>query len=301
MSRWHQSQNGGNYMINTIHKLGLRGAVLRRTGDKRTIALADAHNRRLFKPRGSLVGKIDSTKSYLNIELIKLSEESLEATVFKHIDLAGVDLTHRTNRRKDKGFANEYVFGLTPGFKGDCIPIFSRCLTWLKHQIPTCPIVHAVVHFDQGPLHMHVIVVPIIGNRLPASDLIWYGEARQIKEISLYQEVSQHFGLGFPGRFNGAAKQKLALAVIDEIKSMPLDTQRYVFQECLEYAIYSYPENFVKLLKLDLVKVFRSSECNAQLSTLSCVGYKNGDISDVIIPSDIYQFANNSSITRMSI
>jgi hypothetical protein len=288
-------------MTNLIHKLGIRGATLRRTGDKRTIALADAHNRRLFKPRGSLVGKIDPTKSHLNIELIKLTEKTLEATVFKHIDLAGVDLTHRTNKRKDKGFANEYVFGLTPGFKGDCIPIFSRCLTWLEHELPTCPIVHAVVHFDEGHLHMHVIVVPIIGSRLPASDLIWYGEVRQIKELSLYQEVSQHFGLGFPGRFNGAAKQKLALAVIHEIKTMPLDTQRYVFEECLEYAIYAYPENFIKLLKLDLAKVFQGPESNTHSSTLSCVGYKNGDIPDVILPSDMYQFANNSSITRISI
>lgn len=288
-------------MSNSIHKLGLRGAILRKTGDKQTIALADAHNRRLFKPRGSLVGKIDPTKSHLNIELIKLSEVTLEATVLKHINLAGVDLTHRTNKRKDKGFANEYVFGLTPGFKGDCIPIFSQCLTWLEHELPTCPIVHAVIHFDQGPLHMHVIVVPIIGNRLPASDLIWYGEVRQIKELSLYQEVSQHFGLGFPGRFNGAAKQKLALAVIHEIKTMPLDTQRYVFEECLEYAIYAYPENFIKLLKLDLAKVFRSSECNSDSSTISCVGYKSCDVPDAIHPFDMYQFANNSSITRISI
>ena len=288
-------------MTNSIHKLGLRGSVLRRIGDKKTIALADAHNRRLFKPKGALLGKIDPTKSHLNIELIKLSEGTLEDTVLKHINLAGIDLSNRTNKRKDKGLANEYVFGLTPGFKGDCIPIFSRCLIWLEYQLPTCPIVHAVVHFDEGHLHMHVIVVPIIGNRLPASDLIWYGEVRQLKELSLYQEVSRHFDLGFPGKFYGAAKMKLALAVIEEIKTMPLDIKRDVFEECLAYAIHAYPENFIKTLNLDVSKVFQIAESYANQSTLSCVGLKGGDISDEIQPSDMYQFANNSSITRISI
>lgn len=102
-------------------------------------------------------------------------------------------------------------------------------------------------------------------------------------------------------RLNGAAKKKLAQAVIRQIKSMSLNEHRHVFEECMEYSIYTHPENFIKTLGLDVSQALLSSEAAITSPTLSCVGYKNGDIADEICMSNMYQFANASPISRISL
>lgn len=262
-----------------IHKLTVKGNLLRLNGKRRTIALAEHHNRRTFDPRfNDLISRINRSRSHLNGELITLGGKSLEEIVMTEIRLAGVDMMHRTNKRKDKGLANEYIFSLTPGFDGEVRPIFEDCLIWLKMQIPTCPIVHAVIHLDENQPHMHVIVVPIVGDRLPASDLIWYGEKRILKEISLYEEVSRKYGLYFPNQLRGDAKKKLAEVVLQAFNTLtPDDKERYLYDHML-YAIRANPEDYVAALGINVSQVLGLGSPITKNVTLPCVSYVGSSV-----------------------
>lgn len=114
-----------------MFKLDLRGSLLYLSGTSQTLELAQAHNNREIPIELYARDKIDPDKIYLNQQIVPLSK-SLESTVLELISKAGIDTTKGTFKRKDKGYAIEWVFSVTPGFSCDFKQLYERCLDWLK-------------------------------------------------------------------------------------------------------------------------------------------------------------------------
>lgn len=195
-------------------QISLRGILLRRKGRAHTLAMAEAHNRRKIPVELESFAHIDPSKTSLNVELISLQDISLEDVILGVLNESAVDLNSRTNKRKDKGFAIEWLFSVTLGYAGNHLQLYTDCLVWLKEYFPNCPVVHAVIHYDENEPHMHVIMVPLEGNRLPASKVLSFKGGYRSRINSLYAAVGEKHGLVSRAPLRGATKKAAADAII---------------------------------------------------------------------------------------
>ena len=233
-----------------MHKLQLRGHLLYLKGSKRTLSLAEAHNTRSIPIELEAFNHIDTSKTKLNCELVGLNGKSLENEVIRLIQGAGINPYSGRNKRSNKGFAIEWLFTVTPGFVCDFKDLYSRCLDWLRKLHPTAPIVHAVIHFDEADPHLHVITVPIDGNKLPASKMLGYKGVSQARLKGLYQTIASKYGLSPPVYLTGAAKKKASEIIIKVCEDGPYRKILGPLWEPVVLAIKARPEPFMNALKI---------------------------------------------------
>jgi len=203
-----------------MHKLDLRGHLLYLNGTKQTLELAQRHNTRKIPIELYAADRIDPTKTHLNQEIVSLYGKSLEEVVKDAICEAGIDITKGTFKRKDKGYAIEWVFSVTHGFECNFAELYAHCLKWLTLRHPNCPIVHAVIHFDEGEPHLHAIMVPIEGKHLPASKILGFKGCSRERSYDLYEQVGIHFGLAYSMNLKGAAKKEASEKAIKQLEKL---------------------------------------------------------------------------------
>jgi hypothetical protein len=236
-------------------QISLRGNLLRRSGKACALLVTEAHNRRKIPVELENFAHIDSSKSNLNHELISLNGVSLEDTILGILHTKGVDLNHRTNKRKDKGFAIEWLFTVTLGYVGDHLQLYTDCLVWLKTYFPDCPLVHAVIHYDENEPHMHVIMVPLEGTRLPASELLSYKGGSKTRLNSLYAAVGAKHGLIARTSLSGANKRAAAKAVIEALELRGVPTVLQNVWPPMKTCILNSPDGFLDLLGIQIAQL----------------------------------------------
>lgn len=241
-----------------MNSIRLRGILLKRKGPAHTLAMAEAHNRRKIPVELSTFAHIDPSKSASNIELISLNDISLEDAILEVLNKRGVDLNHRTNKRHDKGFAIEWLFTVTLGYAGNHLQLYTDCLVWLKSLFPDCPLVHAVVHYDENEPHMHVIMIPLEGNRLPASDLLSYKGGSRTRVNSLYAAVGAKHGLIARTSLKGAVKKAAAKAVIAEFNHRGIPTVMENVWPAMKTCIQNSPDEFLGPLGIQITQLTSS-------------------------------------------
>lgn len=236
-------------------QISLRGILLKRKGPAHTLAMAEAHNRRKIPVELSAFAHIDPSKSASNIELISLNDISLEDAILEVLNKRGVDLNHRTNKRHDKGFAIEWLFSVTLGYEGDHLSLYNDCLSWLAAYYPDCPLVHAVIHYDENEPHMHVIMIPIRGNSLPASDILSFkGEART-RNSNLYTAIGKKHGLTLKTSLKGAIKKRAAEIVIDALEKRNTPSFMGNIWPAIKSSIRNSPDGFLDPLGITLAQL----------------------------------------------
>jgi hypothetical protein len=238
-----------------MNSIRLLGILLRREGPAHTLAMAEAHNRRKIPVELVTFAHIDSSKSASNKELISLNGISLEDAILGVLHKRGVDLNHRTNKRKDKGFAIEWLFTVTLGYAGNHLQLYKDCLSWLESYFPNCPLVHAVIHYDENEPHMHVIMIPLDGTRLPASDLLSYKGASKARLNSLYAALGVKHGLIARTNLTGAVKKAVAKAVIEalELRGVPAVLQNA--WPPMKICIQNSPDGFLGPLGIQVAQL----------------------------------------------
>ena len=228
--------------------LTVRSHVLRLTGNSRTLQLAEKHNTRTLYPHTGMVGDIDLSQTPQNLELIPLGRRSLTDTVFAALRDRGIDPSSPVLCRRGRGFAIEFVFSCTSGHKTNFDALYAEALEWLIRALPECPVVHAVIHFDQGSPHMHAILVPIKDGRLQADVIRGYKQVSKERNHSLYEFLKGDYRLDYPERLRGVRKVIGAdLAIIKARQFSPEDLLNMIHLE-LEAAIHARPEPFLSAL-----------------------------------------------------
>jgi hypothetical protein len=227
-----------------MFKLEIRGILLYRKGHRNTLRLAELHNSRSIPTELDAFGHIDPRKSILNHEIVSLQGKPLEETVVHMIEAAGMDTNKGTLKRADKGYAIEWLFSVTHGFECDFIKLYAKCLEWLKTQHPACPIAYAIIHFDEAWPHMHVVMVPIEGSHLPASDILGYKGISRQRTQDLYEQVGKYFGLSYGMNLKGAAKKNASDSVIKELQKRGYEERVGLLWEPICSAVHARPEPF---------------------------------------------------------
>lgn len=235
-----------------MHKLELRGSLLYLKGAKHTLTMAEAHNARRIPSELQPNGRIDPAKSHLNKVIVKIDGDNLEETVKKIISDAGINIEGGRYKRPNKGLAIEWLFTVTPGFECNYLALYKKSLEWLQKWHPGCPIVYAIIHFDEADPHMHVVMVPLAGKRMPASKILGYKGLSSARSIDLYEQVGKKFGLSHPTRLMGAAKKRAAEIVIKVCERSSYRTKLGKLWLPLVMAIKSRPEPFIDALGISL-------------------------------------------------
>ena len=236
-----------------MNKLTIKAHLLRLTGSARTLRLAEAHNMRRMV---AVSCAIDPLRSHLNMEMVPLGPTSLEERVISILNHQGLDLSHYSYKKKNRGYGVELLFTVTDGFVCDFYSLFSDCIDWLRSYHPESVIAHAIIHFDEKTPHMHVVLVPIVDGKLQADKVRGYKECNAARSISLFEYLDPDYGLGFPIFLKGAAKKMGAEKAIRRYKSLPEGEIRGMLDQCVIQAIHSRPEPFMFAMKMPMKEAF---------------------------------------------
>lgn len=82
-----------------------------------------------------------------------------------------------------------------------------------------CPVVSAVIHYDQANPHVHMLIAPFLNGRRAGSKLVGYKGAAEARLQAFHREVGQRYGLRLYSHFTPAEKRALTIktcAVIAE-------------------------------------------------------------------------------------
>jgi len=231
--------------------------ILKLHGRTNTLKVAEAHNLRRITAEFRTCNHIDEFETPNNIELISLGTKSLEEKVLHEISKAGIDMSTKHNKRHDKGYALEMVYSPTAGWDGDAELLFRECCQWQTNYYQGCPIVHAVIHYDEGTPHLHTVMVPIVENRLPASDVRGYKGATTERNRNLFNKVAHKYGFTSSESLKGAIKKKAAQKVIDKCGQFSPEEFKVTLWTPIKQAIEARPEPFMSKLDISLSDILK--------------------------------------------
>lgn len=243
-----------------MNKLTIIGQSLRLQGHKNTLELADRHNRRLIASEIGCYGNIDGRRSLLNVTLVPLNGKSLEKTVKEIITNKGIDLSHYLLKKKNRGYAVEFVFTVRAGHQCDFNAMYADCLNLLREYYPTCPIAHAVIHHDEDTPHMHVILVPLFNGGLHADEVKGYKGVSQERNKFFFDKLNESYGLTFPIYLKGSMKKKGVELALHAYRKIPDDNLRSILDNGITQAIYARPEPFLHALGITLDHIVMSNK-----------------------------------------
>jgi hypothetical protein len=243
-----------------MYTLTVRGSLLRINGLKKTIALAEAHNLRKISAEFKTFNHIDKNRSHLNWELVPIGEGMLTQKVLQIVMDSGIDPNKGANRRINKGYAIEWIFSTTHGFNCDFESLYKECLSWLELRYPTCPIAHAIIHFDEDYPHLHVIMVPTIGNKMPASKILGFKGVCRKRNQDLFNIVGHKYGFTSGEYLKGSAKRLASDIAIKACENLVSHEFKERLLEPLRQAIHSRPEPFLKALDISTAELRISEE-----------------------------------------
>ena len=187
----------------------------KRIGRKpQTLLQADRHNRREDqKERGSR-GHIDPTRSHLNR---RIAGPALSADVAA-LALARMAGAGYQPSRHDYTQAYEILFSLPAGTAIDTAIYFGQCLQWATDQFGLDNILSADEHHDEAAPHLHILVLPMVGNIYTGSKLIERVRLAALRES--FAKMALSFGLKEPTRrVHGALKETAARMVLEHLEA----------------------------------------------------------------------------------
>lgn len=242
-----------------MNKLTIFGQTLRLNGHTKTLELTERHNRRLIAGEIGGYGRIDVRRTLLNLELVSL-KGPLQDIVKKIISDKGIDLNNPLLRKKNRGYAVEFLFTVTSGHMCSFNAMYSDCLDLLKEYYPECPIVHAVIHHDEHTPHMHVILVPFKDGKLQADKINRYkGESRKRNKF-FFDRLNENYGLTFPVYLKGSQKKRGVELALQAYKNLPESNLRVMLDGSIMQAIHARPEPFLYALGITYDEVLGGSQ-----------------------------------------
>ena len=242
-----------------MNKLTIFGQTLRLKGHTKTLELTERHNRRLITSEIGGYGRIDVRRSPFNLELVSL-KGPLQDVVKTIISDKGIDLNHYSLQKINRGYAVEFVFTVTSGHLCDFKAMYSDCLDLLKEYYPECPIVHAVIHYDEHTPHMHVVLVPFKDGKLQADKINRYkGESRKRNKF-FFDRLNSSYGLTFPVYLKGSQKKRGVELALQAYQSIPEGNLRIMLDGSIVQAIHARPEPFLYALGITYDEVLSGSQ-----------------------------------------
>jgi hypothetical protein len=201
----------------------------KRMGRKQqTLLQAIKHNRRETQKECGSRSHIDPARSHLN-RRIAGPALSADVVALAQARMAGAGYKPL---RHDYTQAHELLFSLPAGTSIDTTVYFGECLQWAEAQFGVDNILSADEHHDERAPHLHILVLPMVGNLYKGAKLI--EKIRLNKLRKSFAELALAFGLKEPTRrLHGAMQEVTARMVLARLES----TQDAILQSTLWFTV----------------------------------------------------------------
>lgn len=247
-----QETAGGNLMLKVPYFFEAKSISRSTRQGKKSCTLYEAaqHNCRELKAERGSYGRVDPTRSRFNDFLVGPTSAA-EIVAQAKDDSRVPDRSGRTPRY-DHSQAIELLFSLPFGFNRDVRPFFVECVTWAQKAFSGHQIYSAVIHYDEGPPHCHVLISPIRCGVRVGSEVIDRPSLGALKD-KFWCEVAAPSGLTMPPpKLKGERKRKAVQDVTDYLRRERLPCTESRLWPVIEAAIASNPAMSLHLLNLRL-------------------------------------------------
>ncbi len=205
------------------------------------------HNKRTLQAERGAGANIDPFRTPLNYSLT--DPESVEA-IDRHAKVlmvqAGID-----QPRINQVMAVEIIFSLPiDRHQQDTRPFFAHCFEWVRKRIPGM-LLSFDVHLDESAPHAHVLVLPLVDNKMQSNKIIGgIGNLNRLRNL-FYGEVACHYGLSRneTKRLTSKAKESLEKQVLARLAIDP--AMQSMIWPCVRDAIRSNPLPYAQLLGIE--------------------------------------------------
>ena len=229
------------------------------------IVLAAArHNLREIQAELGAGGTIDPTRMRLNVVMHGPGDAADVAALAKaRMQAAGVG-----KLRKDAVQAIELVFSLPHCTVMDKRHYFADCLAWAGARFGADNILSAVAHHDEAAPHMHVLLLPLVGNKMAGSELVGNRRTLADMQVAFHSAVASQHGLRkAPKRLAGHSKDAAAHLVLKHLRAANDGVLRSAAWPTIRDAIERDPAPFMDALGLHLTAPQKPPKTMAQIFT----------------------------------
>ena len=211
-----------------------------------TLLQAARHNRRAIQAEQGARGHIDPARMVFNETLAgPATPAEVDALAKALMAAAGVDIA---KLRRDYTQAIEVLFSLPPDSGIDDGWYFRCCVDWAGQQFGAVNILSADIHRDESAPHLHVLVLPLVNNRMVGSAIKGRKETAAMRE-SFFVNVAKVFGLKKPvGRLMGAARSEAVQAVRHALETRRDGLLQSALREVVNRLIERDPAPFMAAL-----------------------------------------------------
>lgn len=206
------------------------------------VLVASRHNKRKLATHKNA----EPRRSHLNYALRGPSTPEAVAGLAKEL-MAGVGI-HKL-KRKDNITAIEVVSSLPVGSSIDLRDYFEGFVCFVERRFGAQNILSADVHLDESAPHCHVLVLPLVGDRLDASGIV--GGPAEVNALhdAFFADFAGGYGLRRPARrLTGTVRKNAAHQVLARLYEDSDSALVSGVWPAICAAIESYPEPFMASL-----------------------------------------------------
>ena len=246
------------------------------------VTVAARHNRRVIQAEVGASKTIDSIRSGLNETLEGPPTAAAVGQLAKDLmKAAGV-----TRLRKDAVMALEVVFSLPPGHLQDDRAYFVDCVAWAGKHFGGV-ILSADVHRDEAAPHCHVLILPLIDNRMDGGRMAGGKQKFAAMHKEFHEIVATRYGLRkAPARLSGPAKKTAAQVVIKKLRQTSDPALLSAAWPTIRDAIENDPSSFLLALGIALKVVPKKLKTVAEIFTSRGKGKAKDPMSIDFAPID---------------
>lgn len=257
----------GTYMM----KVGAVGLSKLGAHKPSTLQQAVRHNRRQIQAELGAHGNIDPARTCLNEVIAGPADPDAVVPLAKaRMAAAGVG-----KLRRDHCQAVELVYSLSPDTTVNVGAFFRRCVVWVGEQFGIDNVLTADIHHDQSAPHCHVLVLPLICDRMVGSSLITRPATAKLH--TSFAPVAKEFGIKPPPvKLSGASRTTGTQMVLARLESTQDAILRSVLWDVIRDAVKADPAPYMAALGIsrEVVKPKAVQKTMAQIFTSPGRGQK---------------------------
>ena len=214
------------------------------------IAAAARHNRRAIQTEVGANASIDPARSGLNETLHgPATADDVAQLAVKRLRSAGI-----SKLRKNAVVGLEVVFSLPIGTLADDRSYFADCAAWATLNFGGQDNILTVdIHRDEAAPHCHVLILPMLNNRMVGSDMVGNRAKLLQMQQDFHRDVAARHGLRkAPARLVGATKQRAVAAVLGRLQAAADGAVTSVAWATIRDAIERDPAPFLAAMAIEL-------------------------------------------------
>lgn len=221
------------------------------TAGRRKVEIVARHNlREIVAEHGA--------DSHIDVDRIKdnyiIAGASTAAGVVEYEHELLADACLAKPLRKDAVRALELVFSLPPDTAIDQRAYFVAAFEWAR-QYYDAPILSAVVHLDESAPHCHVVILPLVDDKMDGSRLFGNHDKFIATLEDFYQQVASKFRLPRQvphKRLSPAIRQGLAVSMLAAIKANASALNEPAVKDALIELMAANPERLAVALGINI-------------------------------------------------